>query len=132
RELDSEQPLFWAIHGAQAPLGRRQRRIRRGDRVGRVGRLGGLVVYEHAVRGLVARLPVHSVGAEEAQAHASIAGALSSVVHGLRPVLAVAWQQDAFDAAQSRWIQLGVDVGAVGDVVAGPLQPLDEVDLPTE
>ena len=131
-ELHPNQRLLWSVDRRLAPLGGGQQRIAGGDRIDRVGCLRRLVRHQHPVGRLVAGLPVHRVRAEETEAHPRIARILGSVVHAFGPVLAVARHQHTFDAAQAARIELRVQVGTVGNVVARLLLPLDEVHLPAE
>src|SRR5260221_221318 len=73
-----------------------------------------------------------ATGPQTSQANPPVPSSWECVLHACVPVLAVARDQHTFDAAQSARVHLGVDVGAVRDVVAALLQPRDRVHLPGE
>ena len=107
-------------------------RVGRALRVERV-EVGGVAVADdhprRPVRGrLQAHPPVHGVGAEEGEVGAGVAGREDVVAHGGGPVLVVAHRDVAPGSVERARRRVQVDVGEVGQRLAGPLGAHDDRD----
>ena len=130
RVLDAHQGLLRTVHRCASPVHRGSWTLHRID-------TGVLVADHHAVgdaarRDVEPNLPVDGIRAEESQVHARVSGVLGGVEHRLRPVLVVPDGKERPAVQQRAAIEVRIDIGRVGDVVAGSLGPADEVDIPVE
>ena len=128
RVLHPDEGLLWTVERPIAP-----ERCRRRALHGIEARI--LVADDHAIghtgRGrLVAHLPVDRVRSEEGEIDSVVASRLGRVVHLLGPVLVMATGDEGLVTLEREAVRVRVDVGRVGHVVAVPLEPADEIDVP--
>ena len=130
REVNTREQLPGAVHQWVAPLHRGRRPLHRiGGRVlvadhDSIGHAGG--------GGLIAHLPVQLIGGHESEVHTPVSSSLDCVEHLLGPVLIMSAGDEAPAAQQGLRIGVGIDVGRIGHVVTGLLQPMHKLDVPRQ